>query len=195
VRDRPVDGEVSPQHHLHFAIANATHDEQHHKGPRFLATKIRNGWFESARIKRKFHARLRQNLERMGVETRGWGMSWRIKGVERETELKFSPRRKQAQKNLERGVPKDYVGLVGRESKKTFTDEQLRELKARWEGMLTSDEKNRLNNIGVRPASGRTARDKKRSLDFARRLIRRAYEPGRTAERAKEREAYDGPSR
>jgi conjugative relaxase-like TrwC/TraI family protein len=166
--DRPHEGRIMPQQHLHYFIINATYDES--RG-RFFAAKLRGGWWESAKIKRQFHKRLRENLERdLGIKTKGMGMRWRVDGIDRDTVDRFSLRGKAAKANLEAGVSRDFAALVGREPKMKLSQEDVANLRAEWEAMLTDRDKQCLNNIVARPKWGRRLHPGKKRLEFLRNI-------------------------
>mgnify|MGYP001063295719 CR=1 FL=1 len=166
--DRPHEGKIMPQEHLHYFIPNATFDET--RG-RFFATKLRGGWWESAKIKRQFHKRLRDNLEReLGIKTKGFGMRWRIEGIDRETVERFSLRGKAAQANIEAGVSRKFAALKGREPKMKLDEQDVAELKEQWQALLTDRDRQCLRNLVARPKWGRRLHPGKRRLEFIRNL-------------------------
>ncbi|MDR3620480.1 MAG: relaxase domain-containing protein [Paludisphaera borealis] len=158
-----------PQDHLHYFAINASFDKNHHKGPRFVATKMRNAFWDSMQIKLKFHKRLRENLEMLGIETAGFGMKWKVPGIDRATIDRFSIRRDAARKNNAMGVPRAFSGLVGRADKQPIED--LAALKFEWKKLLTPRDLACLRNITPDPKTGRRhhpGRERMRILRFLR---------------------------
>lgn len=167
--DRPHEGVILPQHHLHYFVPNATFDETRN---RWFATKLRNGWWESAKIKRQFHKHLRDGLERdLGVKTKGFGMRWRIVGIDRDLVDRFSPRGRAIQAKIVAGVSRAFASLSDREDKVKLSSEGMRKLKASWFDMLTDRDKLCLNNLVARPKWGKRLHPGRRHLDVIRDLV------------------------
>ena len=172
---RPVDGVPDPHFHIHCYVLNATYDEveQRWKAGFFRDLKKDAPYWEAA-----FHARVAGKLVEAGYGIRRTERDFELATVSRETIDKFSRRTAEieelARKNLQllerranalvaqRGLPfgeafaivKAELGAKTREAKdKGKLDGNAR--LARWESLLTPEERQALSPEAVKAAQSR----------------------------------------
>jgi conjugative relaxase-like TrwC/TraI family protein len=184
---RPVDGVPDPHFHIHCYVLNATYDEveQRWKAGFFRDLKRDAPYWEAA-----FHSRVAEKLIGVGYGIRRTERDFELASVNRETIDKFSRRTVEieelARKNLrllerranalvaQRGIAfgeafaivKAELGAKTREAKdKGQLDANAR--LARWESLLTAEERQALSREGAKAAQSRDLMSREVSEELA----------------------------
>ncbi len=137
---RPVDGVPDPHLHAHCFVFNTTFDEQETrwKAGQFAGLKRDAPYFEAI-----FHARLAQNLESIGLETKRTTHGWDLAGVPESVNKRFSRRtalieEKAREDGVTDAASKGELGAKTRQRKQK--DLTLGELRDLWLDRMTREE-------------------------------------------------------
>ena len=147
---RPVDGLPDPHLHAHCFVFNQTWDatEQQWKAGQFGSLKRDAPYFEA-----KFHVRLAEKLQRLGIEVDRTRAGWEIAGVSPSLVDKFSRRTKEIEDEARRkgivdAVAKAELGAKTRSRKQK--ELSMPELRAEWLARMTEDERDSLTRVADR---------------------------------------------
>ena len=162
---RPVDGLPDPHLHAHCFVFNQTWDatEQQWKAGQFGSLKRDAPYFEA-----KFHVRLAEKLQHIGIEVDRTRTGWEIAGVSHSLAEKFSRRTKEIEdearrKGITDAVAKAELGAKTRSRKQK--ELSMPELRAEWLARMTDDERDSLarvaHQIGGEPVDRHLARDER----------------------------------
>lgn len=152
-RPSKEDKQPDPLTHLHITVFNATFDkaEQQWKAGQFRDL-VRDAPYWQA----VFHSKLTAELAEMGYGVARSKTGWEVDGVPRSVNDKFSRRTAEIEKlavdlKITDPVAKSKLGATSREKKSSESIANLREY---WDGRLTDDERNRLNEVVADANSG-----------------------------------------
>lgn len=138
---RPEGGFPDPHSHVHMVVFNVTYDEQEGKWKALQMRPIRD---ESTYYQNAFHMRLKENLQRLGLEVENTELAFELEGYPRGLTEKFSRRTQKINETAERlGITdpemKAKLGALTRDRKnKNLT---LTELEPLWWSGLSEEHK------------------------------------------------------
>ena len=139
---RPVDGVPDAQLHMHATVFNATYDpvEDKWKAAQFSSLVRDKGYYQAA-----FHSRLSHKLEALGYGTERDGKSFRLLGIDKSLNDKFSRRTEIIEAEAQRlGITNDKAkGELGRRTreKKDAAPKSMTQLRRLWDSRLTDAER------------------------------------------------------
>lgn len=146
---RPVDGLPDPHLHAHCYVFNTTFDaqEQAWKAGQFGALKRDAPYFEG-----KFHVRLAEKLNALGIAVERTKTGWEIAGIAPSVIEKFSRRTQEIEAEAERkGItdPGEKAELGAKTRSRKQKDVPLDVLRDAWRERLTDDERGSLNRVAA----------------------------------------------
>jgi conjugative relaxase-like TrwC/TraI family protein len=164
---RPLeDGTCDPQLHCHAVTFNATWDpaEERWKAGQFADIVRDKGYYQAA-----FHSRFAERLGKLGYGIERDGNSFRLAGIARETEKKFSRRTGIIEAAAERlGITdakaKGRLGARTREKKNEYQP-SLRDLRMEWAERLDHGERDSISQ--ARRGRQTTSLSAKEAMDYA----------------------------
>ncbi len=164
---RPLeDGTCDPQLHCHAVTFNATWDpaEERWKAGQFADIVRDKGYYQAA-----FHSRFAERLGKLGYGIERDGNSFRLAGISRETEKKFSRRTGIIEAAAERlGITdakaKGRLGARTREKKNEYQP-SLRDLRMEWAERLDHGERDSISQ--ARRGRQTTSLSAKEAMEYA----------------------------
>ena len=165
---RPVDGKPDMQLHVHATVINATwcDVEKRWKAVQFGDVVRDKGYYQAA-----YHARLAAKLKAIGYGIEKDGNSFRLAGIERSTDKKFSRRTGVIESEAERLGIKDESSKakLGRRTREKKSDkpQSMEELRAEWDSRLTGAERLAIRTAGSGWAKGDDAITPEQAKEYA----------------------------